>query len=787
MTYPPVSRPDYSYGNFEQEIAVGPFPGTQLDNDFAKVIATLGSLVGFLQKTLRSDGQLQNRAVTYDSLSDAVKLALINAPVDTIQNILADRLLNDGSNLGDPVPFRTALDAVSTEELAAVGAARALLDGSNIVTAEDRAAFRAVLDAAAKAQRGYVTPFDFGAVDDPAADNTAAWLLALATNMPVDGLGKTWSVKGLRRDTTSSTDVTWVRNATFSSLAPDLGIYNVGPANVVFFVVGPGAVVLEERVKFLRNGRSVLHSDGLVRSDQCVRIVQASYASIGCEVTGNNAGECIKLDSVKHIYFDNAYVHDCFYTNASSITDDCLEGIVMENCGSSTGSLTIARLGKTDRRAADRSVWTRGLTIDRGGPHNLTVYISDVDQGVDCSGLGYGYGRIEGTIEYCGSIGLKLVHGKAGWNASGLVIKHCGRTGVAFGGDQAGYGYNPAVYTLISGVVVRNIGTNQQWRSGVPGHADITMGISLERGNATPPFNVYPKATLIEGNVIASDQGSSAVTVATSAVDGLKRLKVADETLPVDRGVRCRLTTTGTLPGGLATGTDYYLVPYYDGAAILGLAASHYDAVDGIEVALTNAAGSGTHTLTLQSDLMYGLHADIQGSDAGLPVLWRDNAVFGAYVATSVGISKPAARARFPGASEVANATDYFPVFNDLAEGAPGFIDTATGVIKIPYDGHWTVEAYLTWSASATGGRSLGFLVDSTNKDGTAYALLGNRRTVAAIAGGDTTTSDHSVTEWFARGTLIRVVVRQTSGAVIGVPDGALKIFPASNYNATAT
>lgn len=56
-----------------------------------------------------------------------------------------------------------------------------------------------------------------------------------------------------------------------------------------------------------------------------------------------------------------------------------------------------------------------------------------------------------------------------------------------------------------------------------------------------------------------------------------------------------RLTTTGTLPSGLATSTDYYLLPG-TGTGRWKLAAS----MDGSAIALSSA-GSGTHTMTLQS------------------------------------------------------------------------------------------------------------------------------------------------------------------------------------------
>ena len=60
-------------------------------------------------------------------------------------------------------------------------------------------------------------------------------------------------------------------------------------------------------------------------------------------------------------------------------------------------------------------------------------------------------------------------------------------------------------------------------------------------------------------------------------------------------GTRVRLTTTGTLPTGLATATDYYVIKLTD--TTMSLATSYANAIAGTEVAVTSGTGSGTHTL----------------------------------------------------------------------------------------------------------------------------------------------------------------------------------------------
>ena len=60
-------------------------------------------------------------------------------------------------------------------------------------------------------------------------------------------------------------------------------------------------------------------------------------------------------------------------------------------------------------------------------------------------------------------------------------------------------------------------------------------------------------------------------------------------------GTRVRLTTTTTLPGGLATATDYYVI--VTSATTFKLATSYANAVAGTAINITDA-GTGTHTVT---------------------------------------------------------------------------------------------------------------------------------------------------------------------------------------------
>jgi len=69
---------------------------------------------------------------------------------------------------------------------------------------------------------------------------------------------------------------------------------------------------------------------------------------------------------------------------------------------------------------------------------------------------------------------------------------------------------------------------------------------------------------------------------------------------PFTNTQRVQLTTTGTLPTGLALSTDYYVI--YVDANNIKLASSKADAEIGTAVNITAASGGGTHTITSQAN-----------------------------------------------------------------------------------------------------------------------------------------------------------------------------------------
>jgi hypothetical protein len=75
MPYPTLYVVTYSYSDFQESQGDNSFPGTQVDNDFAGLDASLASLASFMKTVIRSDGQLNNGIVTFDSLSPSLQTA----------------------------------------------------------------------------------------------------------------------------------------------------------------------------------------------------------------------------------------------------------------------------------------------------------------------------------------------------------------------------------------------------------------------------------------------------------------------------------------------------------------------------------------------------------------------------------------------------------------------------------------------------------------------------------------------------------------------------------------
>lgn len=155
---------------------------------------------------------------------------------------------------------------------------------------------------------------------------------------------------------------------------------------------------------------------------------------------------------------------------------------------------------------------------------------------------------------------------------------------------------------------------------------DTTSGAAtiLHGGNVQPTYNKYllngsamtAAATTVPGVIVLVDVVGfyRVTTVTTTTAQATTNTLGQSDTFTADAGTdictwtstanipsnlltgtRVRLTTTTTLPGGLATATDYYFIRLSN--TTFELASSYANAVAGTQINITDA-GTGTHTVT---------------------------------------------------------------------------------------------------------------------------------------------------------------------------------------------
>lgn len=108
-------------------------------------------------------------------------------------------------------------------------------------------------------------------------------------------------------------------------------------------------------------------------------------------------------------------------------------------------------------------------------------------------------------------------------------------------------------------------------------------------------FYRVTSVTTTSAQATANTLGQSDTFTADAGTDVCTWTSTASIPSNVLTGTRVRLTTTGTLPAGLATATDYYVIRASD--TTFQLATSFANARSGTQINITDA-GTGTHTVT---------------------------------------------------------------------------------------------------------------------------------------------------------------------------------------------
>lgn len=166
--------------------------------------------------------------------------------------------------------------------------------------------------------------------------------------------------------------------------------------------------------------------------------------------------------------------------------------------------------------------------------------------------------------------------------------------------------------------------------------------------------------TLGQSDTFTADAGTDTITFTSTA-------SIPSNLLT---GTRCRLTTTTTLPAGLATATDYYYIRVTDSTG--KFATTYANAIAGTQINITDA-GTGTHTMT------WLLPRYTNG--AGV------NAIYFANNATPVGAATPNLSLGYTNSAQVASRATptVLPIGKTAASNSHILYTGATGVGKYNY------------------------------------------------------------------------------------------------------
>ncbi len=420
---------------------------------------------------------------------------------------------------------------------------------------------------------------------------------------------------------------------------------------------GSGEITLEN-VRIDRNGGE--SPSGFNRALWIENFAAARLENV--EVFGDGAGEMIRIQSTARVRLD-VIARDGFYVHTDQ-TDDAIEGVVLVDDEDVSGNAVVRRLGRTDRTSPERDRFSRGLVMVGVQRADISVTISQVDQCIDISGNEPTFGALSGAVSHCATVCVKGANAQRGLSFNSLVCTQPGLAGVILGGAKPDE-TDMSTWTQdnqVVGMMIRNVGTNQLWSETSPSLSSRPSGVMATRESAIAPANEFPKGVTVHANTIVSDLGSATFAVpteeqrrslkprliesmsapASDRAESSDAILLEENGLAIETGVRVRLSSTGALPAGLEPDTDYFLIAVRS-SRTAKLARSYIDALDSKPVGLSSP-GTGTHTLTLQSDMAYGVNfTDIAG-DPARPNLATGNTVRGALIADTLNAGAPSGR-----------------------------------------------------------------------------------------------------------------------------------------------
>lgn len=567
---------------------------------FVRETSTLGAAQKLIKDIQTDAGVATEAAVTAQQAQAAAEAARDDAVAATV-----NKLNLNGDNVGaNGASLRSNIDVYSTSQTVALLGDKADLDGANL-SASNAADFVEALGLNARLP---LTPDLFGAVDyatNPSADATTAiqnWINAGRTlGLPLDGRGKTYRVTQCAATVANL----FIDNVTLKEANPNAG----DPVTLTLtpHVANVGSVWLGEGFKVDRSGDGTA---GTLNVSAGVYINGVPYVTSYAEIYGDAKGSGLLIDNAIDVD-DYTVVHDmrCDHTG---ITDDIQHGVWVRYCENVRHYGQVYNLGNKVRTGAERDRYNRGYAASGCKRVAYACEAYNVDQGIDVtgdSGSGNTQVSLVGARTYnTFSVGAKMANCVVSGDVSGLTVDQSGLCAVLLSGPSTTNFKNMTRNIRVS-VVARNIGTNGFWAN--------PAVVKLDRGSGSGDLLSQPKGSFITGCKASYDDVPMTFTVANTNTLTLTSFG------PLETGLRVRLTTTGTLPTGLATGTDYWIIDVEDTNNVQ-LASSHRDAMEGVPITGLSG-GSGTHTMTGYMGNLVGVLSNITVYDKNAPNIVRNN------------------------------------------------------------------------------------------------------------------------------------------------------------------
>jgi hypothetical protein len=183
-------------------------------------------------------------------------------------------------------------------------------------------------------------------------------------------------------------------------------------------------------------------------------------------------------------------------------------------------------------------------------------------------------------------------------------------------------------------------------------------------------FYRVTSVTTITAQAATNTLGQSDTFTADASTELLTYTSTASNPSNLLTGTRVRLTTTTTLPGGLATATDYFVIRVSDGTC--RLATTYANAIAGTAIDITSA-GTGTHTITW----LLPRHTNGAGLEA---IIFNPNA-------TALGAATPNMSLGYTNSAQVASRATptVLPIGKTASSNSHIIYTGATGVGKYNY------------------------------------------------------------------------------------------------------